>query len=253
MTEAWCAERVHGARRERRVRDECTSYIQHNTFVAVARFVRSFVVRRSLAAGRVRHRGGVRRGGRGLAVHGLPVLGLLPVHRHRRGGLHGHLGRAALDGVELLFPVARAAAHEGEDEERDQARDGAAVLLVHEVAGLAVDLRRRREEEATSARRGFRAYHARRNSWKTRPSPTRARRSRTRGNGGTRTTTYCAPGGRATATCCICCPGCIMAGAEGEWRDPLDVSANITNINTRTDQILSTRGDLGRVPARRAR
>jgi hypothetical protein len=44
-----------------------------------------------------------------------------------------------------------------------------------------------------------------------------------------------------------------MAGAEGEWRDPLDVSANITNINTRTDQILSTRGDLGRVPARRAR
>lgn len=123
---------------------------------------RSFVIRRSLAAGRVRHRGGVRRGSRGLAVHGLRrvlgrrrVLGLLPVlrlHRHRRGGLHGVLGlRAALDGVELLFSVARAAAHEGEDEQRDQARDGAAVLLVHEVAGLAVDLRRRREEEATSA------------------------------------------------------------------------------------------------------
>ena len=129
--------------------------LQHTTFVADARFVRAFVVRRSLAAGRVRHRGGVRRGGCGLAVHGLRgllhVLGLLPVHRHLRGGLHGHLGRAALDGVELLFPVARAAAHEGEDEERDQARDGAAVLLVHEVAGLAVDLRRRRDEEATSA------------------------------------------------------------------------------------------------------
>jgi hypothetical protein len=93
----------------------------------------------------VRHRGGVRRGSRGLAVHGLRrVLGLLPVlrlHRHRRGGLHGVLGlRTALDGVELLFSVARAAAHEGEDEERDQARDGAAVRLVHEVAGLAVDL-----------------------------------------------------------------------------------------------------------------
>jgi hypothetical protein len=102
-------------------------------------------IRRSLAAGRVRHRGGVRRGSRGLAVHGLRrVLGLLPVlrlHRHRRGGLHGVLGlRTALDGVELLFSVARAAAHEGEDEERDQARDGAAVRLVNEVAGLAVDL-----------------------------------------------------------------------------------------------------------------
>ena len=122
--------------------------LQHTTFVADARFVRAFVVRRSLAAGRVRHRGGVRRGGCGLAVHGLRgllhVLGLLPVlglHRHLRGGLHGVLGlRTALDGVELLFPVARAAAHEGEDEEPDQARDGAAVRLVHEVAGLAVDL-----------------------------------------------------------------------------------------------------------------
>lgn len=148
---------------------------------------RSFVIRRSLAAGRVRHRGGVRRGGRGLAVHGLRrvlgrrrVLGLLPVlrlHRHRRGGLHGVLGlRAALDGVELLFSVARAAAHEGEDEERDQARDGAAVRLVHEVAGLAVDLEKEEKEEggggdvsddaagfrAKSRAAGSREKHARR-------------------------------------------------------------------------------------------
>ena len=148
---------------------------------------RSFVIRRSLAAGRVRHRGGVRRGGHGLAVHGLRrvlgrrrVLGLLPVlrlHRHRRGGLHGVLGlRAALDGVELLFSVARAAAHEGEDEQRDQARDGAAVRLVHEVAGLAVDLEKEEKEEggggdvsddaagfrAKSRAAGSREKHARR-------------------------------------------------------------------------------------------
>ena len=91
MTEAWCAERVHGARCGRKTPLAMNARAQHNTFVAVARFVRSFVVRRSLAAGRVRHRGGVRRAGGGLADHGLPVLGLLPV----RGGCSG-VGRRGL-------------------------------------------------------------------------------------------------------------------------------------------------------------
>ena len=94
---------------------------------------------------------------RGLAVRGLAVRGLRRVlgllHYHLRGGLHDELGlRTALEGVELLSSVERAAAHEREDEDPDQDRDWAAVRLVHYVAGLAVHLRRRRAAEATSAK-----------------------------------------------------------------------------------------------------
>ena len=44
MTEAWCAERVHGARRERRVRDECTSYNTTRSLRSRGSFVRSSFV-----------------------------------------------------------------------------------------------------------------------------------------------------------------------------------------------------------------